>query len=135
MVSLNTSINDTRHNTFTSVSLWEVEPLMNLVDTYLLTNNIHLLIHATWEFHARNALQTCNTLYIRNRQRDYCDVTTHTEHLYTFFLELSQGIITLKLNHCHGSFWQRCLGLISTCPTIVSRYRGIAHTQQLHLTL
>ena len=89
MVSLDTSINDTRHNAFTSVSLWEVEPLMNLVDTYLLTYHIHLLIHATWEFNAMNALQTCNTLYISNRQRNYCDVTTHTKHLYTFFFELS----------------------------------------------
>ena len=135
MVSLDTTINDTRHNAFTSVSLWELEPLMNLVDTYLLTYHIHLLIHATWKFHTRNALHVRNTLYISNRQRDNCDVTTYTEHLYTFLFEFLQGIITLKLNHCHGSFWQRFLELISTSTGIVSRYRGIAHTQQLHLTL
>ena len=135
MVSLDTTINNTRHNAFTSVSLWEFEPLMNLVDAYLLTYHIHLLIHATWKFNAMNALQTCNTLYISNRQRNYCDVTTHTEYLYTLFFEFLQSIITLKLNHCHSSFWQRLLELISTGTGIVSRYRGIAHTQQLHLTL
>ena len=57
MVRVNTTVNNTRYHPFTSVSLWEVDTLVNLIDTNLLTYDIHLLIDTTWEFHTTNALQ------------------------------------------------------------------------------
>ena len=86
MVRVNATVNNTRYHPLTSVSLWEVNTLVNLIHTNLLTYDIHLLINATWEFHTTNALQVCNTLNVFYWSHDNGNITTYTQHPYSLCL-------------------------------------------------
>ena len=129
VVRVDAAINNTCYNALTSISLRKVYSLMYFINTYRLTNNVHLLINRTRQLQSAYALQLCNAFNVGSRHHDDGNIATHSEHLGTLCVKLVKGILSLKLHHCHNILLNFSRTLKRTCAAIVCRNRCIPYLQ------